>query len=103
MKKGLNSGKYHLGVLIEPKEFRKYVLKDGNIIECAYQIHGRKIPLDIIRKNIFKRHASLGLLREKKTFERKLLVWADHADILGKNYNYIIKTCVFNSTTIICK
>lgn len=87
MTKGLDSGKYQLGVLIEPKEFQKYTLKDGIIIKSMYQIQGRKIPLDIIRENTFKKHASLGLLREKENFERKLLVWADHADILGESYN----------------
>ena len=87
MVRGIENGIYRLGVLIEAKEFRKYVLKDGKIIQTAYQIHGRKIPLDIIRENTFKKHASLGLLREGENFKRKLLVWADHADILGKIFN----------------
>ena len=83
MKRGIESGKYRLGILVEPKEFHKYIVENGEIVSTTYKVYGRKIPLDIIRQETFKKHDALGIVRSKANFNRKLLMWSDPADILG--------------------
>ena len=62
MLKGVESGRYVLGDLIEPKTFRKYKLSsDGSIVSEEYTVHGRKIPLKKIRETLFSDHLKEGL------------------------------------------
>ena len=83
MKQGIESGKYHLGILVEPKQFHKYIVENGEIVSTAYKVYGRKIPLDTIGEYTFKKHDAMGIIRPKDNFSRKLLMWTDHADNLG--------------------
>ena len=84
MIENVKNGKYHLGELIEPKEFKKYVIdSNSKISESTYMVSGRKIPLHIIRKNIYEEHSKLGILRSAPTINRFLILWADHAEVLG--------------------
>ena len=89
MKNGIQNGKYILGELIEPKKFKKIIIgKDGKVQEMDYTVCGRKIPLNIIRQQIFEKHFKLGLIRpsEENTIHRHLLVWADHASVLNTGH-----------------
>ena len=86
MKEGVKSGKYKICDLTEPKVFKKITIKDGKPQEETYQVHGQKIPLRTIQETIFNKHMSMGLMREKTIYNRKLLTWTDHADILSKFY-----------------
>ena len=88
IKEGVKNGKYYIGELIEPKTFKKFAIDNDKIIkETTYQVHGRKIPLNMIRENIYKKHTALGVMREQDTYNRKLLTWTDHSVILGTNFN----------------
>ena len=86
MQKMVRDGIYSLGILIEPKEFTKFSNVEGKIVKSKYQVHGRKIPLKDIRENMFRKHQSLGIMKNQESFDRKISVWMDHADILGNLY-----------------
>ena len=49
-------GTYNVGVLITPQNFKTTKLVDGEIKEEQYFVHGRKIPLIDIRKEMFEKH-----------------------------------------------
>ena len=83
MREGVNNGKYEFGVLVEPKIYKKFRLKDKQIVPTIYTVEGRKILLQTIRENTFKKHAAMGILRDQDHYERKLLAWSDHAETLG--------------------
>ena len=82
----VRDGIFSLGILIEPKEFTKFSNVEGKIVKSKYQVHGRKIPLKDIRENMFRKHQSLGIMKNQESFDRKISVWMDHADILGNLY-----------------
>ena len=85
MDENVKSGKYLLGELIEPKEYKKFILNtDGKINEVTYTISGRKIPLVDIRRKLYNDHLKLGILRsDTGHVHRNLILWADHAAVLN--------------------
>ena len=58
----IESGKILLGDLISPKSFIKLKVNNGVLVQEAYQIHGRMIPLDEIRRQIYREHKKLGIV-----------------------------------------
>ena len=56
----IDSGKFLLGDLIEPKTYFKLKLKDGILVKEKYELHGRKISLHEIRYLTYKEHERLG-------------------------------------------
>ena len=50
------NGKYNVGVMITPQDFKTTKLVNGEIQEEKYSVHGRKIPLLDIRKEMFEKH-----------------------------------------------
>ena len=49
-------GKYEIGELVVPIKFSKLTVKDGKLIREEFTVEGRKSPLDVIRKNLYKRN-----------------------------------------------
>lgn len=80
----VQAGIHNFGILIEPKEFTKVSIVEDKIVKSKYQVHGRKIPLKYIREKMFRKHQSLVIMKNKTSCDRKIMVWTDHADILGK-------------------
>ena len=60
----LNEGKLKLGELLEPKQYKRFILRKGEIVEEIFTVNGRKYPLLQIRENSLKDHALQGLMRE---------------------------------------
>ena len=52
----ISSGKYKVGVLIAPQEFKTIRLQDGEITEEMFSVFGRKNPLLDIRNEMFEKH-----------------------------------------------
>lgn len=84
----VQSGKYMLGELIEPKSFWKYTTtSDGKIEKVQFTVAGRKIPMREIQKRMYQYHKETGVLRENLTeVNRFLITWADHASVLNLGY-----------------
>ena len=60
----LNEGKLKLGELLEPKQYKRFILRKGEIVEEIFTVNGRKYPLLQISENSLKDHALQGLMRE---------------------------------------
>ena len=58
--KKIKRGEILIGELIEPKCYIRIKFKKGKIVKEKVEIHGRKLPLEEIRKRIFEEHKSLG-------------------------------------------
>ena len=58
----IDSGEILLGELIEPKTYTRIRLENGVLKKEQFQVHGRKLPLEEIRRQIFLEHKSLGTL-----------------------------------------
>ena len=98
MKDNVKNGKYLLGDLIQPKTYEKFQLdKNGNIITSSYTVSGRKIPLNMIRRNIYEEHNKLRIIRPQldNTLNRNFIVWADHASVLNSGF-------LLYTTKVIC-
>ena len=52
----IEMGKYEIGELVVPIKFSKLTVKDGKLIREEFTVEGRKSPLDVIRKNLYKRN-----------------------------------------------
>ena len=52
----ISNGKYKVGVLIAPQEFKTTKLQDGEIKEEIFTVFGRKNPLLEIRNAMFEQH-----------------------------------------------
>ena len=52
VKEDIETGKIKIGNLINPKEITKIVLKDNKVLRENFIVHGRKIPLAEIRKDL---------------------------------------------------
>ena len=95
----VKNGKYQLGDLIEPKTYKKYALDaNGKITELSYTVAGRKIPLNVIRENLYKEHVKLGIIRPTKIINRNLIVWADHASVLSYGFLLITIKVIYSKT-----
>ena len=60
--KKIETGEILIGELIQPKTYVRIKLEKGQLIKEVVEIHGRKLPLDEIRKRIFEEHKSLGIV-----------------------------------------
>ena len=66
----IQSGEFVLGELIVPRRFKKTVIdKTGNVREEEFVVHGRKIPLLTLRKNVLQQQEKLGLIRFRQEEE----------------------------------
>ena len=52
-------GKYEMGKLIVPIKFWKSITVENEIIYKPFEVEGRKIPLDLIRRKLYESHKSL--------------------------------------------
>ena len=68
--KKIESGVFMLGEHIVPKRFKKLVIdKAGNISTVEFIVHGRKIPLETLRKRMIEHQEKQGVLRIKSDEE----------------------------------
>ena len=52
----LDEGTLTLGEILEPKQYKRFILQKGEIIEETFTVDGRKYPLIQIRENLLKEH-----------------------------------------------
>ena len=64
VQKLIDDGKLKLGEALEPKQFKRLVLRKGEIVEEIFTISGRKYPLYEIRERTWKEHEAQGLIRD---------------------------------------
>ena len=62
------NGKYNVGVMITPQDFKTTKLVNGEIQEEKYSVHGRKIPLLDIRKEMFEKHQDFLRIRTDEEY-----------------------------------
>ena len=62
------NGKYIVGVMITPQDFKTTKLVNGEIQEEKYSAHGRKIPLLDIRKEMFEKHQDFLRIRTDEEY-----------------------------------
>ena len=66
----IESGVFMLGEHIVPKWFKKLVIdKAGNISTVEFIVHGRKIPLETLRKRMIEHQEKQGVFRIKSNEE----------------------------------
>ena len=66
--KEISDGVYNIGVLITPQEFRATKLKEGELTEEIFSVHGRKMPLLDIRKEMLEKHEEFLRLRNDEEY-----------------------------------
>ena len=59
---------YNIGVLTAPQEFITTKLKNGELREEIFSIHGRKMPLLDIRKEMLEKHKDFLRLRHDEEY-----------------------------------
>ena len=64
------NGKYNVGVLIPPQDFKTTKLVNGEIKEEKYSVHGRKIPLLDIRNEMFEKHQDFMRTRTDEEYNQ---------------------------------
>ena len=69
LSKCIADGKYDIGSLIIPQEFKKTLLKDGKLISETFAVCGRKIPLENIRSKLFRQHKDFLRLKPESYYE----------------------------------
>ena len=57
----VQSGEYVLGTLIEPRTYKKVIIKNEKIATEEFTVSGRKIQLKQIRQKIYEKHEALGI------------------------------------------
>ena len=84
LREDIESGKYSLGEPIVPKEYKKLTIKSNEVNEESFTIHGRKIPLKLIRIKLLQNE--LKYMREPPNFDAlnasELL--SLHKEVVGK-------------------
>ena len=68
LKEKIKSGEYKIGRKIVPQEFQKSVIKNNKITTEVVKISGRKITLQDIRSDFFKKHEKFMRLTDDNTF-----------------------------------
>lgn len=95
--KKIESGEILLGSLIEPKKYKKIVMKNGQISIEEFTVSGRCISMSEIRKKIFLEHEQMGILRNKNsTLTRYFILWSDHASILNAGHLLLTVKVVYD-------
>ena len=56
VKQMLDEGTLTLDEILEPKQYKRFILQMGEIIEETLTVDGRKYPLIQIRENLLKEH-----------------------------------------------
>ncbi|XP_057300810.1 uncharacterized protein LOC130635494 [Hydractinia symbiolongicarpus] len=95
--KKIESGDILLGSLVEPKKYKKAVIKNGVIFNEEFTVSGRCIPLSDIRRKIFEEHQSLGIMRNPKgALTRYFILWSDHASLLSAGHLLLTVKVVYD-------
>ena len=65
IQKEIESGKYNMGNMVVPRQYKKLTIsKDGNIEEVTFFVSARQIPLYGIRQQTLKDHEAKALVRD---------------------------------------
>ena len=64
IRKLIEEGCLKLGEALEPKQYKRLVLRNKEIVEEVFMVSGRKYPLADIREKLLAEHESKGLMRD---------------------------------------
>ena len=64
VKQMLDEGTLKIGEILEPKQYKRFILRKGEIVEETFTVNGRKYPLLQIRENLLETHNSKGFMRD---------------------------------------